>query len=196
MSNFCKKLSSNFSLTWDPEDMTKNFPVFSSNDDKPYSLPNGTPHWQLFSKTNILFARNFYFNFKTECKEIVEKLEILKIELSKKNNNDIIIQNFLSSRLIPNNISIIKTIPGKNIELHKDITRKFCINIGLKNSNKWTTFISNNNNIDEFYNSSKTIFTMEDGDVYYLYINNPHYADCLNKYDVQSTRYILTCTII
>lgn len=192
MINVCKKLSSNFFLTWDPEIITKNFNCISDPNDNVYSLPDGSPHWQIFFKQNAMFSRNFHINFKSECEEVIEKLEILRSSISSK--KDTSLGCFLRGKLSSENISIIKTIPGKNINLHKDRMRTFCINIGLKNSNKWKTFISKSSELDNFYNNETISFKIEDGDVYYLLIKNPHYVECLDPNNLLESRYILSYT--
>lgn len=189
------KLSENFFVSWDPEKITSHFPLLlnSKNLDRPYTSPNSKCHWQLYSNINAKFARNFFNNFKAECIEVANKLTSIQKLHNKKVENPLL-EKFLSHKITPNNVNLIATVPGQDIELHSDV-RKFCINIGLKNSNKWITSISQDANISNFKNSIKNEFTLNDGDVYLLNINNPHLVRCIDPSDKVSVRYVCTYSI-
>jgi hypothetical protein len=147
MDNIYYKLDSNITFDWDIELLTKNLPVLYNPIDKNklYIDPSKKAHWQEFPNTNIIFARNFYENFKIQCIEISQKLKILQSKLMKSQN--LLVDDFLNHKIIPQRVNIIKTIPGLDVEIHEDITRNTCINIGFKNSNKWKTYINKKNDI-------------------------------------------------
>lgn len=134
-----------------------------------------------------------HYHFKSEFREVIDKLEILKEGLK---NIDLIGFNlkFLLNTITTNNLALIKIPPAKHVFLHKDRTRTFCINIGLKNSNKWETVISVENNINDFEKNKTINFKIEDGDVYLLNISNPHYVKCLDTNNLTNSRYILSYT--
>lgn len=199
MNDVVYKISDNFTINWDPEEISSKFDTINRpHEHYPFNDPSGLAHWQLYP-TNIAFGRNFYSNYKAECVEVAEKLkdiqeklrdEILCDEQSFPLNH--LTETFLNHKIIPNRVNLLKTIPGKDVELHIDATRDLCINIGLKNSNKWTTAISKDSNIKNFESSEKNTFSINDGEAYIILINNPHTAKCLNKSDLTSTRFLIT----
>lgn len=194
MQDVIYKICDNFTVSWDPERISAEFPVIN-NGRGVYSDLNGNAHWQIFG-SDILFGRNFYSNYKLECIEVIEKLKIIQEKLREEHyTTNYLMEIFLNHKIEPGRVNLLKTIPGKDIKLHKDITRGVCINIGLKNSNKWETIISKDNDIDNFNNSEKNTFLINDGDAYLMLINNPHTAKCLNKSDLESSRFLITYTI-
>jgi hypothetical protein len=202
MNEIFYKIGNNFTVSWDPEEISSAFHTVSEPDGLyGYSHPSGIPHWQLYN-SNIAFGRNFYFNYEKECIEVAEKLkdiqqklkdEIFSGEQSFPLNS--LTKTFLNHEISPGRVNLLKTVPGKDIELHTDPGRDLCINIGLKNSNKWATVISKDSNIKNFESSEKKTFLMNDGDVYIILIDNPHTVKCLNKSDLKSTRFLITYTM-
>lgn len=197
MQEIIYQIDTNFSVDWDPEKLSENFPVFTRTKRTPYFDSTGGPHWQ-FYQSGVFFGRNFYINYKKECNEVAEKLKIVqkKIKLAQHNFSNNLINNFLNHEIHPSRVNLLKTTPGKDIQLHCDVTRNLCINIGLKNSNKWLTVISKDPDINNFEISQKDSFLINDGDVYLISIKNPHTAVCLNTEDLVSTRFLITYTII
>lgn len=196
MTNIIYKISDNFTVSWDPEEISAGFPTIKHTDQSPYHNPNGDAHWQLYP-SNIMFGRNFYANYKAECMEVVAKLKSIrdKLRVDQSVPVNYLTNAFLNHEINPGKVNLLKTIPGKDIKVHCDVTRDVCINIGLKNSNKWATVISEDPTINNFESSQKHTFLMNDGDAYIILINNPHTAICLNKSDLESTRYLITYTI-
>jgi hypothetical protein len=190
------KINFNFKINWDPEKLTSSFPTNSRSE--PIHVPPGQAHWYLFDKKDIKFAKNFYQNYKNECIEIADQLiQIQKMYSTEyANSNNYLISTFINSTISPHRINLISTVPGKDIKLHRDVTRTICINIGLKNSNKWETYISEDPKIENFNNSKKHAFTMQEGDAYILDIKNPHYAKCIEPTDISSTRYVCTYNVL
>lgn len=202
MNEIFYKIADKFTVSWDPEEISSEFNTINRPRERyPYNDPSGLAHWQLYP-TNIAFGRNFYSNYKVECTEVAEKLKNIQEKLRDKRLSgehsfptNRLTETFLNHKIIPNRVNLLKTIPGKDVELHIDVTRDLCINIGLKNSNKWTTVISKDSNIKNFESSKKNSFSMNDGEAYIILINNPHTAICLNKEDLESTRFLITYTI-
>lgn len=191
MQELIYKVFDNFEVSWDPELLTKNYTEISNNSSVYYD-PSGKAHWQNFNSTCVSFGRNFFKNHIDECMEVVEKLNLIKNSLKSSDNQ--LIELFRTHTINPGGISIIKTFPGKDIKLHKDVTRKYCLNIGLKNSNKWESFISTTESLDDFNNNEYVSYILEDGHGYLLNINNPHYAVCLDHTNMDEVRYVLTYT--
>lgn len=156
----------------------------------PYFDPSGIAHWQNYSKTNIAFARNFFRNFKAECAEVAFKLKEIQKNINPDND---LLKLFVEHTVVPQKVNIIRAIGGKSVAVHCDTTRYACINIGLKNSNTFRTRISNNTNIENFYNEPTETYTMNDGDAYLISIRNAHCVEALT--DVPLPRYIITYTI-
>lgn len=194
MQDVIYKICDNFTVSWDPEKISVKFPVIKNKDRSVYIDPKGNAHWQFF-ESNIMFGRNFYYNYRLECIEVVEKLKVIQEKLRKEQSPNYLTKIFLNHKIEPSRVNLLKTIPGKDIKLHKDITRGLCINIGLKNSNKWETIISKDNDINNFNSSQKNTFLINDGDAYIVLINNPHTAKCLNTSDLESTRFLITYTV-
>ena len=190
------KISDNFTVSWDPEKISADFPTIEQADQSPYFDPTGKTHWQLYTN-DVFFGRNFYQNHKVECEEVAEKLKIIQEQLRNDQNvpMNYLTETFLNHEILPGRVNILKTVPGKDIKLHNDARRDLCINIGLKNSNKWATVISKDSDIENFDKSQKDIFLMNDGSAYIILINNPHTAKCLDKSDLVSTRFLITYTI-
>lgn len=187
----CTKLFENFKISWDPELLTKDSTEISSNQ-RVYSDPAGMMHWQVFRPTDIAFGRNFFKNYSEECVEVVNGLKEIQSKLTPSDNE--LVELFRTHTIDPGGVNLIKTLPGKNINLHKDITRQCCLNIGLKNSNKWRSFISTQESLENFKEDETVSYILEDGEGYLLHINNPHGAVCLNTGDTNTARYILTYT--
>lgn len=187
----CVKLFDNFKVSWDPEILTKDSPEIESKE-QVYSDPTGKMHWQVFKSTNVAFGRNFFRNYYKECTEVVDYLQKIKDNLPPSENK--LVDVFRTHTINPGGINLIKTFPGKNIKLHKDVTRQYCLNIGLKNSNKWQSFISTQPNLEKYKENESISYILEDGEGYLLDINNPHCAICLNPNDNAAVRYVLTYT--
>ena len=192
MKDSAIQIFSDFAVSWDPEVITKDFIEVYTPNRAIYDPIDGKSYWQKFPN-NILFARNFYNNCTAECIEVVERLRVIQESMSVEGNH--LINIFKNHKLSPKKVNLIKTVPGTDVGLHQDITRTICLNIGLKNSNKWETQISNSNNIKDFNISHKHSFTMNDGDGYLLHINNPHQVVCLTKNDLGSQRFIISYTL-
>lgn len=197
--NVCYHLFNDFTVSWDPEVLTNSFPVIEATG--VYTESSGIAHWQKFD-SDVLFARNFTENFMQQCREVSDKIKKIQSELVVNDSSLDILKKFKSHEITPWRVNLLKTIPGKDIKLHVDATRTICLNIGLKNSNKWKTYIFNEklgslkdidvNNIDNY--NTRTV-TLNDGEGYLFKIENPHTAICLNKQDTDTSRYIITYSL-
>jgi len=190
MKDTFEKIFENFTVSWDPENLTKDFTVVEYSDSV-LRPKNNDACWQLYDK-DVLFARNFHINYKQECVEIIDKLKELQLNLLL--NDSLLINEFKNHKLHYSKVNLLKTVPGKNIKLHKDITRNICINIGLKHSNKWESYISIQPNMVDVNPDNIIKYILNDGDVCLLHINNPHGAICLNKSE-SFARYVMTYTL-
>lgn len=194
MSSSFIKIASDFTVSWDIDSIVNNISddiINPYENSSPYSDPSGVAHWQLFSKTNISFARNFFQNFKLQCVEVASKLRKIQKSVI---DDDILTKSFVSHNIIPQRVNLIRTIGGFDVDVHCDATRSSCINIGLKNSNTFRTRISDNQDINNFYNNSTETYTMNDGDVYLISIGNAHCVESLTT--VPESRYIITYNLI
>lgn len=200
MNNVCHFLFDGFGVSWDPEILTKDFPVVEVSG-APFVDPTGQAHWQQFD-TDVLFARNFTENFLPQCIEVADNIRRIQNELTVDEHSPDILKEFKKHKVKAGRVNLIKTLPGKDIKLHSDATRSICLNIGLKNSSKWETYIFNDqiknlrevdvSNLDK-YNTHR--LTLNDGEGYLLKIENPHTAICLNKQDTYTSRYIITYSL-
>lgn len=175
MNEIICKIAEGFTLDWDIENLTKDFPTITTENQELYSDPDGKPHWQYYT-SGICFARNFYRNYRKECFEIYLKLVKLQKSLINNTINSPLISDFLNHTLLPNRVNIIKVPGGSSVEPHTDISRNICINIGIRNSNLCTTYIRQNqdNTYETFWNDSLLEYVMNDGDVYIVSIKNFH----------------------
>lgn len=191
------KIFENFQLSWDIEELEKEFiqnQMHPTNSNLNYSCPSGKPHWQYFPSANIYFSRNFCINFTKECNEVNEKLANMKERLLDVEIQDeefrLALQNFnfLEARLV-----ISKIMPNENVKVHVDKTRKIALNIGLKNSNKWRTLVSDSPNVSEFENSNKQCATLNDGDGYLFRAENSHSVESIEF--TNKPRYIISYSL-
>lgn len=194
MNTIFEKLSDNFTVGWDIQDIMSRIadnivdPNYVPNTrPMPYSDPSGRAHWQVFS-FNIAFARNFYKNFPHECEEVADQL----IELQRKidHSENPLVNKFLNHEPDARRVNIIRTIGGRNVPVHCDITRDTCINIGLHNSNTFRTVIGYDSSESDFYDKPTQSYVMRDGDAYVISIKNAHCVESLISEPLP--RYIIT----
>jgi hypothetical protein len=195
MSQEFVKISSGFVISWDLDKIEEQFvTVVIPEGVQIHSDPLKRPHWQTYAKSKISFARNFSNNFPKECNEIAEKLraaQLMSIE-----NTHQLIDKFMLHAISPDNVGLIKVFPGESVGAHCDVTRSVSINIGLKNSNAGTTYVSDGTNIKEFWQQNLSSYTMQDGDVYLLQVKNSHAVKSNVSTNSGLTRYIITYTMM
>ncbi len=190
-------LFNDFKISWDPEVLTKDFDTieYKPNDITKFKI--NRPFWEKFN-TNIIFARNFYNFFPEQCLDIIDKIKKKQLEILDSQSD--LVKMFKTIEIIPYKLTLIKTIPGQNIKLHVDTTRHNVLNIGLKNSNAWDTYIFHNElpELKNLNQSNMNDFKFEkiainDGQGILMKVGKPHAAFCLNK-SVNITRYIISYT--
>lgn len=195
-------LKSNFNFTWDVENLVSKFldddiiPIQIKKLNIVYSDPAGRPHWQMF-KSNISFLRNFVKNFYNEAKEIEERLKELQNEIKSnidKFSKNELLTRFLNEKISFNSVNITRVYSQHDVKVHIDSTRSIAINIGLKNSNTHQTFISHDMNINNYTNSIKSSYILNDNDVFLISVKNPHSMTSLNK-ENNLVRYAITYNI-
>ena len=156
-----------------------------------YEDPAKRPHWQLF-QSRVAFARNFFTNFPSQCREAADQLQLLQNAVQRNSPEHPLVDKFLSHTVSASRVGIIRVLPGNSVDPHYDVTRNISINIGLKNSNAGTTYISNNKNIKQFWQQNLSSYTMQDGEVYLVEVKNTHAVKSNVNTDSGQTRYIIT----
>jgi len=197
-------LSKEIKLSWDPEELTKDFKAISDKNDNVVSLPNGEPHWQYFDN-GIYFSRNFNLAFPAQCKEIINTLAVLQFSnrrrLLYRNNarslidNSYMMQLFAKHTLSIDKVLLVKVASGQNVELHFDSTRDYAINIGLKNSSTCLTHVYSGDKIEHSLINEKNVrhtFQMNDGDAYLIATCQPHAVESLISNNDNKDRYLIS----
>lgn len=186
------KISSEFDLSWSIEELVQQFvDVEIPPSVQVYADPSGQPHWQLF-KSRVAFARNFFANFPVQCREAADQLQLLQHAVRSNSPEHPLVDKFLSHAVSADHIGIIRVLPGDSVAPHCDVTRNNSINIGLKNSNAGTTYISDNKNEKQFWKQNLSSYTMQDGEVYLVEVKNSHAVKSNVNSDSGQTRYIIT----
>lgn len=186
------KISSGFNLSWHIEDLAQQFvPVQIPPNVQVYEDPSGRPHWQLF-RSRVAFARNFFANFPDQCREAADRLQSLQDAVRSNSPEHPLVDKFLSHTVSARRVGIIRVLPGDSVDPHCDVTRNVSINIGLKNSNAGTTYISDNSNVKQFWEQNLSSYTMQDGEVYLVEVKNAHAVKSNVNPDSGQTRYIIT----
>jgi hypothetical protein len=195
------KLGSNLFVNWDPAELTRLMPEVSNTETNLPFEKDTMAYWERHY-TNVTIGRNFYKNFKQVAEEIAEKLVELQLKLksSIKESNELL-DLFLEHNINANRITLFKTVPGENIHIHKDevgtdVIRVLTINIGLKHSDQWKTYVTSQIKETEFWDSDPESFLMEDGDVYLLRADKLHCAICLDPKRSVESRYLVSYTML
>lgn len=194
MTDLFELLSQGIKMSWDPEDLTKNFRVVSDKNDKVIRLLNGEPHWQYFD-SGIYFSRNLNHGFPSLCKEILKTLTVLQNNVKASASNSYMLQVFANHKLSMDKIVLIKVKSGQSVNLHFDSTRDYAINIGLKNSNTCLTDIYSGDKVDPGLINEKNIkhtFQMNDGDAYIIATRQPHAVRSLTSTNDNKDRYLIS----
>lgn len=191
MINYFEKISTDFKISWDPEELLKGIEVISEQDGI-VRKTDKMSHWQYYPDTRVYFARNVNHAFTRQCKEVIEKLSIVQSNLKDYPVKSWMVEEFLKHKLTIDNIGIIKIDSGVSVGSHRDVNRYFALNIGLKNSNTCTTHVYEG--ADD--TSVKHSFTMEDGDVFFVAVNSLHSVESKIKKENNKNRYILTYTFL
>ena len=200
MNNIFKKTATGIKFSWDILELEKQFigELMDGTDINgryvSFSDPLKRPHWQRFPR-GILFARNFSINFPKECLEVANAIYKIQTELKKEESDDELSKIFLSHKINPASVNIIKIIAGNTVPAHDDVTRALSLNIGLINSNSCETQIINTTDNLNFDHHDIKSFIMNDGDAYLLKVSNSHRINSLVTNDSGLDRYIISYTI-
>jgi len=193
MNNIFQLLENEIKFKWDPEELTKNFKVVSNVNGNVISLPGGA-YWQYYT-SGIYFTRNFYKSFPEICEEIAHLLIQLQNKYCTLTDSSYLVNLFVNHKINIDNITLIKVVSGKSVDLHFDRTRSFAVNIGLKNSNTCLTHIySGKKVVGTLINEENVKHTlrMNDGDVYILEVNQPHAVESLSNINDHKDRYLIS----
>jgi hypothetical protein len=194
MDNVFELLTKGIKLSWDPEELTKDFKAVSDKNNNVISLPGGEPHWQYFDN-GIYFSRNLSLAFPAHCKEVINTLTELQNVVKESLNNSYMMQLFANSELRIDRVLLIKVASGKGVKLHFDSTRDYAINIGLKNSNTCLTHIYSGDKIEHLLINEKNIkhtLQMNDGDAYLIATCQPHAVESLISSNDNTDRYLIS----
>jgi hypothetical protein len=197
MDEVFQLISKGMTVSWDPEELTKDFKVIVDDQNEIISLPNGEAHWQYFN-SGIYFSRNFDKAFKTQCQEVIDSLLALQDQYRKKDNNSYLVNLFLNSKIHVERLLLIKVASGQNVDLHYDKTRSFSINIGLKNSNTCLTHVYSGELVENTFINEKNVkhtYQMNDGDAYIIATCQPHSVESLTYRNESKDRYILSYSL-
>lgn len=190
-----QKLAENFVLDLDVKKIELNFIAdVVDQPHKPYFDPSGKPHYQTF-ETGINYARNFYKNFYKECLYLTNRLKFLQQTLIPKKSTNQLTDIFLEHKIKPENFSLIKIKAGISIKPHRDLTRNYCINIGVLNTNTCSTQIAQHKNTKNFFNEEFTSYIQQDYEVYILRVEFVHAVQTLVKPETNLDRYLVTYSI-
>jgi hypothetical protein len=194
MTDVFELLGQGIKMSWDPEELTKNFKVINDKSNKVVRLPNGEPHWQYFD-SGIYFSRNLNHGFPLQCKEIIKTLTVLQNIAKSAAEKSYMMQLFTNQTLSIDKIVLIKVKSGQSVSLHFDSTRDYAINIGLKNSNTCLTDVYSGTMVDNGLINEKNVkhtFQMNDGDAYMIATCQPHAVRSLTSATDNIDRYLIS----
>jgi len=200
MHELFQLVNSTFTVDWDIEELTKDFPILKTGKD-PVVLANGPAYWQYFKETKIYFARNFHILYKNETIELMKKLLMIKENLKTLKHKSSMVNQFIDHNLSLDRLTFIRVDSSHAVEVHYDSTRNFAINIGLKNSNTCITNIYTGPIVHNSPSSLKIAddnvrytYRMSDGDVYLVNTKQLHEVIPLRHESGQS-RYIASYSL-
>jgi hypothetical protein len=194
MTDVFELLGQGIKMSWDPEELTRDFKVINDKSDKVIRLPNGEPHWQYFD-SGIYFSRNLNRAFPSQCKEVLKTLTVLQNNLKALATTSHMIQLFTNQTLSMDKIVLIKVKSGQSVNLHFDSTRDYAINIGLKNSNTCLTDVYSGTRVENVLVNEKNVkhtFQMNDGDAYMIATCQPHAVRSLTLATDNIDRYLIS----
>jgi hypothetical protein len=197
MNDIFQLLASGITFAWDPEELTKNFPVVSDTKGNIISASNEA-HWQYFI-TGIYFSRNFSKEFPDICGQVIDTLEKIQNKFRISNESSYLIDIFLEHTFSINNVLLIKVASGKSVDLHFDSTRYFAVNIGLKNSDTCLTHLYSGNRVEGTMIDEKNVkhtIQMNDGDVYLIATHQPHCVESLTSVSENRDRYLISYCLV
>lgn len=127
--------------------------------------------WQYYSyPKNIMFLRNW-----TDLhSQLIVILELKKLQdtIRADSNRNELIDAFLNIKFTPTAVGPIKIVG--EVDSHTDITRKYAITIGLKNSSAYRTYVSTAATSADFTPNDALSYIVGDGEVYITEVDNVH----------------------
>lgn len=194
--SFCK-LGADLNIQWDNIDdvinsITQEF-TNKTNNHEVYVAPIKGAYWQYYPYTHTRFTRNFGVTFKQEATAIVECLTHLQSTAKKENFADLkMYESLIYHKFDYKKVQLIKAVAGVDTLPHIDNGREYVINIGLKNSNTCTTYISGCSNAKDFWLQNPSSFTMNNFEAYLINADNMHAVKSLVSSDSKLDRYLVT----
>lgn len=197
MNNLFQLLDTNFSVSWDIEKLTQDFPVHvSTGYDGVNADQTGQAHWQYFADAKIYFSRNFYRNYRQESHEIFDYIVDLQSKYKKLEPKSKLLGLFLEHELHPSFITIVKVDPESQVVTHIDYSRVASINIGVKNSHAGITHVWDGEVLPRVFINEQNVkysYQMNDGHAYLLNTKQPH--SVTPAVGVSLTRFIVSYSI-
>jgi hypothetical protein len=197
MDKVFQLIGSNMAVSWDPEELAKDFKVIIDDNNNIVSLPSGEAHWQYFN-SGIYFSRNFDIEFPKQCHEVISSLIEIQDQYRKKDNNSDLVNLFLKHKIRIDRLVLIKVVSGQHVDLHYDRNRSFSINIGLKNSSTCLTHVYSGERVEDTFIDEKNVkhtYQMNDGDAYIIATCQPHSVESLTYRNESKDRYILSYSL-
>jgi hypothetical protein len=196
MSSRFHKFKNKITLTWDVDKIVDGITMTLSNSVDSYEVlvvDSKEPYWQLYKATNTIFARNFNAIFPSLAKEVIDQLKILQSQARPEDFADLIFYNaFIDHKFDFKKITLIKSLPGIDVKPHIDNGRFLAINIGLKNSNTCTTYISDSSAKNGFWEGDLHSYTLEDNEVCIVNVDLTHAVKSNVTADSDQIRYLIT----
>lgn len=194
--SFCK-LGTNLNIPWSDIDIAINgiTEEFTNkiNSYEVFVAPIKGAYWQYYPYTRTRFTRNFGATYKQVAMSIVECLKNLQSTVKKENFADLrMYESLISHTFDYKRVQLIKAVAGVDTLPHIDNGREFVINIGLKNSNTCTTYISDCSNAKDFWLQNPSSFTINDCEAYLINADNMHAVKSLVSSDSKLDRYLAT----
>lgn len=195
-----EKIGDNFTISWDPVELTKDWEIAEAEKYMIIKDPNGKPHWQRIGK--ILFGRNFDVAYPNEAREVLDGLKQLQARMRENPPpSSALVDAFLSHEFKMHKVNITKIESGVGENLHFDKSRAAVVNIGVINSetcltHAWTMDGPMLQRVLINDNSVKYTYQHKDGEVYLLNTGVPHSVETLVKPEDGKDRYVLGYLLI
>lgn len=194
-NNFCK-IGTNLNISWaNMEHAISNITQEFSNKVNTYEVyvaPINEAYWQYYPYTRTRFTRNFGATHKQEAMAVVECLNALKFTVKKEDFVDQkMYYSLMNHKFDYKRVQLIKAVAGVDTLPHSDNGREYVINIGLKNSNTCTTYISDSTTAD-FWKENPKSFTMQNNEAYIINADKVHAVKSNVTEDSKLDRYLIT----
>ena len=127
--------------------------------------------WQYYPyPKNIMFLRNW----KDLHSQLIVILELKKLQdtIRASADRNELINAFLNIKFTPTAVGPIKVVG--EVDSHTDITRKYAITIGLKNSSAYRTYVSTASTSADFTPDDSLSYIVGDGEVYITEVDSVH----------------------